>query len=72
MWVILHCLQEGCGFKTDEERTQVYKLDPAKHGDVCLAGTGEMPLAGMSHFMFWKHSSLEYNKLKILATILMT
>ncbi|MRA94209.1 serine--tRNA ligase, partial [Bacillus thuringiensis] len=25
---------------------QVYRLEPSKHGDVCLAGTGEMPLAG--------------------------
>ncbi|XP_071080067.1 serine--tRNA ligase, mitochondrial-like [Haliotis cracherodii] len=37
---------ESCGFKTSGERTQVYKLDPSKHGDVCLAGTSEMPLAG--------------------------
>ena len=40
------CFQESCGFKTSGEVTQVYKLDPSYHGDVCLAGTSEMPLAG--------------------------
>ena len=24
----------------------MYKLEPSKHGEICLAGTGEMPLAG--------------------------
>ncbi|ELT87686.1 hypothetical protein CAPTEDRAFT_223331 [Capitella teleta] len=35
---------EGCGFQVQGERTQVYRSqdDPS----VCLAGTGEMPLAG--------------------------
>lgn len=37
---------ESCGFKTTGDVTQVYKLDPSCHGDVCLAGTSEMPLAG--------------------------
>ncbi|XP_041352393.1 serine--tRNA ligase, mitochondrial-like [Gigantopelta aegis] len=37
---------ESCGFNTTGERTQVYRLDPDNHGDVCLAGTSEMPLAG--------------------------
>jgi seryl-tRNA synthetase len=38
---------EGCGFKTSGERTQVYRLDRDVHnGNVCLAGTGEFPLAG--------------------------
>ena len=39
-------LQEACGFKTTGDVTQVYRLDPSHHGDVCLAGTSEMPLAG--------------------------
>ena len=39
-------LQERCGFKTTGDRTQVYKLDPHRHGEVALAGTGEMPIAG--------------------------
>ena len=39
-------LQESCGFKTTGEVTQVYRLDRSYHGDVCLAGTSEMPLAG--------------------------
>lgn len=37
---------EGCGFKTTGDVTQVYRLDPSCHGDVCLAGTSEMPIAG--------------------------
>ena len=45
-------LQEACGFKTTGERTQVYRLDPDKHDDVCLAGTSEMPLAGINKFGF--------------------
>ncbi|CAH1790887.1 unnamed protein product [Owenia fusiformis] len=37
---------EGCGFSTTGERTQVYRLNP-EHGDICLAGTAEMALAGL-------------------------
>lgn len=45
-------LQEGCGFKTTGERTQVFRLNRHKHGNVCLAGTGEIPLAGKICFTF--------------------
>lgn len=38
--------QDGCGFQTDSERTQIYKLHPI-HGDICLAGTSEIPLASL-------------------------
>jgi hypothetical protein len=38
--------QESCGFKTSGERTQVYQLVDEQHDNVCLAGTGEFPLAG--------------------------
>ena len=42
------CLtQEGCGFNVHGERTQVYHLDMQGKADVCLAGTGEIPLTGM-------------------------
>ncbi|XP_064620514.1 serine--tRNA ligase, mitochondrial-like [Lineus longissimus] len=37
---------EACGFNTTGTRTQVYKLG-TRHGDMCLAGTAEMSLAGM-------------------------
>lgn len=37
---------EGCGFKTTGEVAQVYRLDPSRHPDLCLAGTSEMGLAG--------------------------
>ncbi|XP_076464341.1 serine--tRNA ligase-like [Babylonia areolata] len=37
---------ESCGFKTRGERTQVYHLSE-EHGQVCLAGTAEMSLAGL-------------------------
>ena len=39
-------LQEACGFKTSGKRSQVYRLDSKIHGDVCLAATGEFPIAG--------------------------
>ncbi|KAH3854476.1 serine--tRNA ligase, mitochondrial-like [Dreissena polymorpha] len=38
---------EGCGFKTTGEVAQVYMLDPSRHDNLCLAGTAEMPLAGL-------------------------
>lgn len=37
---------ESCGFKTTGDVTQVYKLDPSRHENLCLAGTSEMALAG--------------------------
>ncbi|KAL4238370.1 seryl-tRNA synthetase [Mactra antiquata] len=37
---------ESCGFKTTGDVAQVYRLDPSRHPDVCLAGTSEMSLAG--------------------------
>lgn len=37
---------EACGFKTLGKRSQVYRLDCSVHGDVCLAATGEFPIAG--------------------------
>jgi seryl-tRNA synthetase len=37
-------LQEGCGFKTTGDKTQVYRLDSE---NLCLAGTAEMSLAGI-------------------------
>lgn len=37
-------LQEGCGFKTTGDKTQVYRLDS---DNLCLAGTAEMSLAGI-------------------------
>ncbi|XP_063426933.1 serine--tRNA ligase, mitochondrial-like [Mytilus trossulus] len=46
---------EGCGFKTTGEKTQVYKLNDQ---DLCLAGTGEMPLAG-----YFINETLNYNEL---------
>ncbi|CAD5123846.1 DgyrCDS12152 [Dimorphilus gyrociliatus] len=36
----------GCGFQTDSERTQIYKLNKT-YGDICLAGTSEIPLASL-------------------------
>ncbi|KAK2145396.1 hypothetical protein LSH36_685g01023 [Paralvinella palmiformis] len=47
---------ERCGFKTTGERNQVYRLEPNKYGHVCLAGTGEMPLAAfcMGHGFAWE------------------
>lgn len=40
--------QEGCGMRTEGLHTQVYKLNPAYHpGNLCLAGTAEVGLAGM-------------------------
>jgi len=44
-------LQEACGFKTSGKRSQVYRLDSKAHGDVCLAATGEFPIAGKSTFI---------------------
>lgn len=38
-------LQEGCGFHPRGVNTQVYKL-AYHHGDLCLSGTAEVPLAG--------------------------
>ena len=40
-------LQEGCGFKTTGDVTQVYTLDSTRHKPLCLAGTAEMSLAGI-------------------------
>ncbi|XP_071962144.1 serine--tRNA ligase, mitochondrial-like [Antedon mediterranea] len=38
---------EGCGMRTKGEHTQVYWLDPSQHShNICLAGTGEVGLAG--------------------------
>lgn len=37
---------ERCGFPTTGFRNQVFKLNSNHHGDVCFAGTAEMPLAG--------------------------
>lgn len=38
---------EGCGMRTDGLHTQVYRVDPAHHpGNLCLAGTAEVGLAG--------------------------
>ncbi|XP_033102825.1 serine--tRNA ligase, mitochondrial-like [Anneissia japonica] len=38
---------EGCGMRTKGEHTQVYWLDPQYHPqNLCLAGTGEVGLAG--------------------------
>ncbi|XP_071834251.1 serine--tRNA ligase, mitochondrial-like isoform X2 [Apostichopus japonicus] len=38
---------EGCGMRTEGLHTQVYKLNPAYHpGNLCLAGTAEVGLAG--------------------------
>ena len=42
---MLFFVQDACGFKSSGPQTQVYRLDPQKHGNACLAGTGEMPLA---------------------------
>jgi len=39
-------LQEACGFKTSGKRSQVYRLDHRVHDDVCVAATGEFPIAG--------------------------
>ncbi|XP_069116062.1 serine--tRNA ligase, mitochondrial-like [Argopecten irradians] len=36
---------EACGFHTKGEVTQVYTLDEQFHGEQCLIGTAEMPLA---------------------------
>jgi len=47
-WNVSNCLQEACGFKTSGKRSQVYWLDREVHGDVCLAATGEFPIAGQS------------------------
>ncbi|XP_025105730.1 serine--tRNA ligase, mitochondrial-like [Pomacea canaliculata] len=38
---------DRCGFKTEGERTQVYKLPVETYGLACLAGTAEMSLAGL-------------------------
>ncbi len=38
-------LKEGCGFFTQGRRSQIYKL-AKRHGHICLAGTGEIPIAG--------------------------
>lgn len=43
--VLPHPLQEGCGFHPRGVNTQVYKL-AYHHGDLCLSGTAEVPLAG--------------------------
>ncbi|XP_045163076.2 serine--tRNA ligase, mitochondrial-like isoform X2 [Mercenaria mercenaria] len=37
---------ESCGFKTTGDVAQVYRLDTARHPDLCLIGTSEMSLAG--------------------------
>lgn len=37
---------EKCGFPTTGVRNQVFKLNSSNHGDICFAGTAEMPLAG--------------------------
>jgi len=42
----VYLMKEACGFKTSGKRSQVYRLDRAAHGDVCLAATGEFPIAG--------------------------
>ena len=39
-------LQEGCGFEAFGARNQVYHLY-SQGQRMCLAGTGEMPLAGL-------------------------
>jgi seryl-tRNA synthetase len=39
-------VMEGCGFHPRGESTQVYRLS-YHHGELCLAGTAEVPLAGM-------------------------
>lgn len=49
---------ESCGFKTTGEVTQVYRLDRSYHGDVCLAGTSEMPLAGYFYDSILKKEEL--------------
>ncbi|XP_062620947.1 serine--tRNA ligase, mitochondrial-like [Saccostrea cucullata] len=38
---------EACGFKTTGDRNQVYKVDSHHHGNLCLAGTSEISLAGL-------------------------
>lgn len=45
--VMLHpAIIEACGFKTSGKRSQVYRLDHKVDDDVCLAATGEFPIAG--------------------------
>nr|KAG5712361.1 hypothetical protein BaRGS_023940 [Batillaria attramentaria] len=51
---------ESCGFSTQGNRTQVYKLSPEKHGPVCLAGTAEMSLGG-----FFANQTLDASDLPI-------
>ena len=57
-WCSTVFLQEACGFKTTAERTQVFKLEPAQHGQVCLSGTGEMPLAAFFMNRHFEHTDL--------------
>lgn len=44
--VIKPGIVEGCGFQPRGVSTQVYSLHP-HHGQLCLSGTAEIPLAGM-------------------------
>ncbi|XP_033733888.1 LOW QUALITY PROTEIN: serine--tRNA ligase, mitochondrial-like [Pecten maximus] len=43
--IINPAIIEACGFHTKGEVTQVYTLDEKFHGEQCLIGTAEMPLA---------------------------
>ncbi|XP_065833627.1 serine--tRNA ligase-like [Oscarella lobularis] len=44
--VIKENVMAGCGFHPKGENTQIYHLD-SRHGDLCMTGTAEVPLAGM-------------------------
>ncbi len=53
--------QESCGFPTKGERSQVYQLDYGEEfGRYCLAGTSEMPLAGLL-----KHNTFRKDELPL-------
>ncbi|XP_072919966.1 serine--tRNA ligase, mitochondrial isoform X2 [Hemitrygon akajei] len=38
--------REGCGMMPNAKSSQVYQLDSARFGDLCLAGTAEVGIAG--------------------------
>ena len=57
----LSLFQESCGFPTRGKRSQVYQLDYGEEfGRYCLAGTSEMPLAGLL-----KHNTFRKDELPL-------
>ncbi|CAG9101963.1 unnamed protein product [Plutella xylostella] len=50
---------ESCGMAVNNDRTQIYSLDPVHHGpDLLLSGTAEMSLAGLLMNSLHSHSHL--------------